>query len=385
MINLIVSRYDEDLNWVNEIVNNNLIHSIFIFNKGKEIITSFTNKKIKVFSSINIGREGGTYLDYIINNYYSLPENLIFTQAFPFEHNEKFLEFLKDDNIPLYYNKDFLPLTKQWKVSANIPPQKFVKHNNSYNIGNLELIKYFVRDFDQQTIGHSSFYDKHVQNKYKEFKKIYKTINKTETICNFIGIKKSKHIIPICWSACFYVKSKQIIRHPKEVYIKLRDFLYNSNDQGGIEGYILERFWYYLFTGESYDSIYECLKELFIDIEPVIKIYCNKRKKVWFKDVTKCKKIVENPHTYIIYSKNGQQKILPGVDIVGPGLLDEPCRYLEQSKNLTLRVFQLIPPLYGARIEIKNMLDDVDNEPDTKDENSKNNIIYLDQPEDTAK
>ena len=59
----------------------------------------------------------------------------------------------------------------------------------------------------------------------------------------------------------------------------MRKYLYETNNQGGPEGYQLERFWYYLFTGESYDTINECLAELFEKIELTIKIYCNKRKK----------------------------------------------------------------------------------------------------------
>ena len=42
--------------------------------------------------------------------------------------------------------------------------------------------------------------------------------------------------------------------------------------QGGFEGYILERFWYYLFTGESYDNINECLIILEIDAKIVVSI-----------------------------------------------------------------------------------------------------------------
>ena len=50
-----------------------------------------------------------------------------------------------------------------------------------------------------------------------------------------------------------------------------------------------------------------------------IKIYCDKRKMVWFKYASKCKNIVENPNTHLNYNKNGTQKILSGIDYVGPG------------------------------------------------------------------
>ena len=69
-------------------------------------------------------------------------------------------------------------------------------------------------------------------------------------------------------------------------------------------------------------------------IDHIIKIYCNKRKKIWFKHVNKCTNLIENPNTYIIYTKNGEQKILFGFDYIGPDLLYKPCCDLEQAKIL---------------------------------------------------
>ena len=347
-ITLVVSRYNENVEWINEIKDNTLIGKILIFNKGRKKI-SFSDNKIKVNNVKNIGREGGTYLDYIIDNYGNFPENLIFTQADPFEHNEKFLDFFKDENVTLYYNsKDILPLTKQWKVRENIPPQEFVKYNNSYNISNLELIRYFVRDYDQQTIGHSSFHDSGIADMYKTFIRTYKSKNIFDTICEFVGIEKSKHIIPICLCACFFLKSKQIMRHPKEVYIKLRNFLYNSKDQGGIEGYILERFWYYLFTGESFHTIEECLKELFIDIEPLICVFSENEKLVTYKIYNKDYKILEDKDKYLIYTKNGQRKILPGINMVEiEEIVSLPTKSIEDSIN----IFKLVISRYNEDIK----------------------------------
>ena len=334
-ITVIVSRYNENTDWLNIIIDNTIIEKIIIFNKGKNDL-NLNHEKMTVQIHENKGREGGTYLDYIIDNYDNLPENLIFTQADPFEHNETFLDFFTDENIPLYINKKIVSLTKQWKITKNIPPQHFVKYNNSYNIENLELIKYFIRDYDQQIIGHSSFRDKGISENYDNFMRGYpKERNIMKYMCQLIDIPIPKKIIPIFWSACFFVKSKQIKRHPKDVYIKLKEFLYESDPQGSIQGYLIERFWYYLFTGESYDTIDDCLKELFMDIEPIIKIYCNERKQVWFKNIIKCNKIIQSSSTYIIYTKNGIQKILPGVDYLGEDLTMKKCSDIEEALTIS--------------------------------------------------
>lgn len=70
------------------------------------------------------------------------------------------------------------------------------------------------------------------------------------------------------------------------------------------------------------------------DIDPIIKIFCDKRKRVWFKNVKKSTHLIENPNTYIIYTKDGEQKIFPRVDYVGNDLLEKPCNDLEQAKNI---------------------------------------------------
>ena len=77
-------------------------------------------------------------------------------------------------------------------------------------------------------------------------------------------------------------------------------------------------------------------RNLFLkNTDPIIKIFCDKRKRLWLKYINNCTTIIVNPNTYIIYTKNGVQKILDGFDYVGPDLLDKPCGDLEQAKNLT--------------------------------------------------
>lgn len=66
--------------------------------------------------------------------------------------------------------------------------------------------------------------------------------------------------------------------------------------------------------------------------EPIIKIYCEKRKYIWFKDINTCDKLFENSTSYIIYIKDGQQKILQGYDYIGPEFDIKYCSSIENSK-----------------------------------------------------
>ena len=63
------------------------IKNIIVFNKGNDDVNIKYTDKINVISIENVGREGETYLQYIINNYDSLPEHIWFIQANPFEHS----------------------------------------------------------------------------------------------------------------------------------------------------------------------------------------------------------------------------------------------------------------------------------------------------------
>ena len=165
-------------------------------------------------------------------------------------------------------------------------------------------------------------------------------------LCENLKINKPKKIMNFNMAACFFLKSKQIMRHPKEVYIKLRKFLYNSNMQGGIERYILERFWDYLFTGESYDTINDYLKRLFIDIEFIVAIYCIKEDKFVFKNINDFNNIIENENKYLIYKKlNNDIKILPSIDLDGPEIKNMEHDNIKITKILEKESRMLFTPL----------------------------------------
>ena len=71
---LIISRYNEDLDWLNEHKD----FKILVYNKGKKILK---NNSFKVKELKNVGRESHTWLYHIVHNYNKLNNINIFLQG----------------------------------------------------------------------------------------------------------------------------------------------------------------------------------------------------------------------------------------------------------------------------------------------------------------
>ena len=77
---IVVSRYNEDISSFIP-YNNNLM----VYNKGvNDINRSINHNYVKIVP--NLGREAGTYCNFILDNYENLPNYIIFTQANPSNH-----------------------------------------------------------------------------------------------------------------------------------------------------------------------------------------------------------------------------------------------------------------------------------------------------------
>jgi hypothetical protein len=92
---LVVSRYNEDVSWLNE-----LGLSYTIYNKGED------NLELDCIKRENVGRETETFLHHIIENYDTMEGSLCFAQGNPFDHLEKEPMFHLIKN----FNQGFLPL-----------------------------------------------------------------------------------------------------------------------------------------------------------------------------------------------------------------------------------------------------------------------------------
>ena len=124
---IIVARYNEDIRWLLPQIDN-----CIIYNKGERL-----NVKMKYFYTI-LG-ENDTYLNYIIANYNSLPDVVIFTQANIddelkyvrkiLQENNKISILLKLANMALKYGKSLHSIT--YNTSKN----EMIKLDNKKLLG----------------------------------------------------------------------------------------------------------------------------------------------------------------------------------------------------------------------------------------------------------
>jgi len=77
---VIIAKYKEDIEWARNLPD------VIVYDKSDTPV-------IGAIKLENVGRESDTYLRYIIDNYYNLPENITFLQGNPFDHTNGCLEY----------------------------------------------------------------------------------------------------------------------------------------------------------------------------------------------------------------------------------------------------------------------------------------------------
>mgnify|MGYP002635721373 CR=1 FL=1 len=253
---LVVARFDEDIRWTRKAAREQWLDNIIVYNKGpvENIKYLQDNEKIKTIQVTNEGREGGTYLKYIIDNYDALPDKIWFTQGCPFVHSPDFMNLLSESSVQIYSHKSFQPLTCQY--TTPLPIFSISDDDENFIQGN-QVVQYYINSSTQQTLGKHAFFD------FAHFLKVAELnlkipprfANYFEFLSESIGVPAPQKVMPYCWSAIFFVSKKAVLRHPKCVYEKLKAHLYQNDPvTGGVEGYALERFWQYLFTLESWKT-----------------------------------------------------------------------------------------------------------------------------------
>jgi len=233
---IVVARYNEDLDWIYPYRD-----CVIVYNKGLDDIEGFSN----VIKLTNEGREGDTYLHYMIDNYDKLPDRITFLQGETLTHNDTLLFGL--DN----YEKmaDFQPMGLIWLEYKQVPPKNIVnKYKTVTNYGLEYLVIKINNNLDY--IEDYYFFDIgliHVKNGYfKDYDCESDIIGHFLRRCD-IDIKKPIESINYSWSALFSLKKERIKRYKPDMYKRIKDQLVFTHKQAGSDGYALEKLWAYFF------------------------------------------------------------------------------------------------------------------------------------------
>ena len=213
---LVVARYDESVDWIPS--------DAIVYNKGRPI----THARFKVIDVYNEGREGETYLRHIIENYDTLDEYTVFTQADPFEHNPLFVQ-----DVHANKGEIFRSFGKRWQ--PGIPPEMIIQGSIRPNIH----------------IGNRDFVCTHPEVWEDDgWVRIVRRVKRRHHIkfilpwvCERLRLREPTTGVPISMCGMFGVHRKRIHMYPTSFYENMRSFLLEHPDHG----YIIERFWSVLF------------------------------------------------------------------------------------------------------------------------------------------
>jgi hypothetical protein len=187
-------RYQEDISWIDHVFD---LSNVIIINKGINDLDS----KYNIINEKNVGRHQHAFYKYIVDNFNNLPKQLIFIQAFPFDH---FMDVL---------------------------------HNISFVVDNHFLVDHYIlSDFTLSCQLFGCVY-KPDMNLKKTYKKIFQQErNIFEPFIFGIGGQ-------------FIVSSRRIQKKPIEFYERIVNLLNHHSDP--IDGYCVEAFNNLIFNDEN--------------------------------------------------------------------------------------------------------------------------------------
>ena len=185
-VNIVVARYNEDVEWTRQFSN------VIIYNKGEKLNGDYNEVMLS-----NYGREGHTYYTYISENYENLGDYTVFVQGKPFDHSPNILSNLRRYIDDQTLNIDFAFLSED-VISCD-------STGNPQHPG-LPLLEIYEKLF-----------------------------NKTKDDTRFV----------FGAGAQFIVSKKKILNKPKEFYQKIVELLQYHNHP--VEGFVIERMHKYIF------------------------------------------------------------------------------------------------------------------------------------------
>jgi hypothetical protein len=186
MIEIVISKYNENIDWSNKL-------------KSKVIIYDKSNSNNNYIKLPNIGREAHTYLYYIINNYNNLPEYVCFLQGNPFDHLN--IENINQIENESFLNKDFIPLNKIYTCELNGNP-----HHPNLNFDFIFDDLFIEKPININFIVGAQFIVKkeNILNRSLSFyKELYKYFERNDINDLIMGVNKMPWVMERIWLYIF--------------------------------------------------------------------------------------------------------------------------------------------------------------------------------------
>lgn len=193
---VVVARYNESVDWLSMFKDSR----VYIYNKGEPI----SKCPYKVFQLPNVGREAHTYLQFIVDNYYKLPDVVFFTQGRIDDHVQPqkdtiFKNFIYIDRI----------CTRVWRdvITSGFKGNRLLEWKGALAPASCDALEFFK---------------------------------------TYIG-PEIPHPAYIYWAGIFSVKKEYIHSRPLEFYKTLLELpeLQHSNCE---VAHFFERMWFYVFN-----------------------------------------------------------------------------------------------------------------------------------------
>jgi hypothetical protein len=208
-VDLVIARYQENLNWLDKISDLPSLKNIFIYEKDPENKIHSTHKKYRKESLPNVGREAHTYLSHIIKYYEQLNDFTVFVQGHPYGHGinlQGHIEFISNSAPNSVHSLNYSSIHALSGIATENNKHEY-RHHEQYHPHGLHLGYFMDLLFDIR-------------------------LDTEETV-------------KVTYGAQFAVTKQAILSRPLDFYKYLCKIV--ARKKSPVEGYIFERLWLYIF------------------------------------------------------------------------------------------------------------------------------------------
>lgn len=249
MNDIVIARYKEDLEWINQIPED---FNVYIYNKGDVITSASVRQRATIVDRPNTGRETETYLHHLINYVEkgsSAGEFTVFSQGDPREHSPDFLELLK----AWQQWKDVQPLSWRWRGDLNIPPKNVIEANQRAYINGLRVRRQLLSLITWSPV---DFIDLKTYDKSYYYRAIHGLPEGANVASHYFAAcgfeeqaqRASEHLLgQFAYGAIFAARTKIAQRFPVEAMRAMQ----GAACTHWVYGYLCEGLWLHLF-GEKF-------------------------------------------------------------------------------------------------------------------------------------